>query len=74
MKKQVTKSPKVALCRECGGTGTVRETVKRPGRLFCRRTGTEERTCPQCGGSGRVTVSASIELDIRPYDPENQEE
>lgn len=52
MKKEVTKEPKVALCRVCHGMG---------------RTSTG--VCPQCGGSGRVTVSMTAEYDIRPYNP-----
>lgn len=59
MKQQVRKEPKVALCRRCHGTGRIGT-----GRLF-RRT----ESCPQCEGSGRVTVSAEMELDIRPYKP-----
>lgn len=60
MKKKVTKPAKVALCRECGGTGTV--TVGR----FMKK----HEVCPQCGGSGRVLVSCVSELDIRPYPAE----
>ena len=59
MKKEVTKSPKVALCRKCCGTGQWRP--KREDGTF-----TVEQ-CPQCEGSGRVTVSAVMEYDIRPY-------
>ena len=75
MKRNVTKSPKIALCRVCHGTGVVLKTVEHPSRFFVRkRPETTEDTCPQCGGSGRVTVSANIELDIRPYKPKEQEE
>lgn len=74
MKRNVTKSPKIALCRACHGTGIVLETVEQPYRLpVWKRPETIEATCPQCGGSGRVTVSAEIELDIRPYKPKEQE-
>lgn len=59
MKHQVTKAPKVALCRKCCGTGQWRQ--KREDGTF-----TFEQ-CPQCEGSGRVTVSAVMEYDIRPY-------
>lgn len=52
MKKEVTKAPKVALCRVCHGTGY-----------------TSTGVCHQCEGSGRVTVSAKMEYDIRPYKP-----
>lgn len=75
MKRNVTKDPKIALCRACHGTGIVQETVEYPDRLFSKKkTEMVEATCPQCGGSGRVTVSANIELDIRPYKPKTQEE
>ena len=55
MKKTVRKSPKVTLCRECGGTGRIE--------------GETSVVCPQCDGSGRVTVSGTMELDIRPFKP-----
>lgn len=75
MKRNVIKSPKIALCRACHGTGIVQETVEHPARIFGRKkTETVETTCPQCGGSGRVTVSANIELDIQPYNPNIQKE
>mgnify|MGYP004653967893 FL=1 len=53
---EVAKMPKVALCRKCYGTG----------RLHDKETG-EESTCDQCEGTGRVTVSAKMRYDIRPY-------
>lgn len=53
---EVAKMPKVALCRKCYGTG----------RLHDRETG-KESTCDQCEGTGRVTVSAKMRYDIRPY-------
>lgn len=56
MIREVTKSPKVALCRECHGTGMVRNVY-----------GTAALPCPQCEGSGRVMVSCKMTLDIRPY-------
>ena len=59
MKHQVTKAPKVALCRKCCGTGHYR-------RIATDGTFTFEQ-CPQCEGSGRVTVSAVMEYAIRPY-------
>ena len=60
MRQEVTKEPKVALCRKCCGTG---RTVS--GRIL-RKT----EICPQCEGSGRVTVSCEMTLDIRPYKPQ----
>lgn len=55
MKRQVTRPTKVALCRVCHGTGYVQGSDYEP------------TTCTQCEGSGRVTVSAKMEFDIRPY-------
>lgn len=58
MIREVSKPPKVALCRECHGTGFQKASID----------GTLTRVrCPQCEGSGRVLVSAVMELDIRPY-------
>lgn len=54
MIQQTHKTPKIALCRRCGGRG------------YLLKEGT---VCPQCGGSGRVTVSGDMALDIRPYTP-----
>lgn len=74
MIQEIEKTPKVALCRACHGTGIVRKTVEYPSRLFGRkREETTEEVCPQCGGSGRVTVSAKMTLDIRPYKPKTNE-
>lgn len=53
---EMAKMPKVALCRKCYGTG----------RLHDKETG-KESTCDQCEGTGRVTVSAKMRYDIRPY-------
>lgn len=70
MIQEVEKTPKVALCRACHGTGVVQKTVERPARIFGRKkTEITEEVCTQCGGSGRVTVSAKMTLDIRPYKP-----
>lgn len=55
MKKTVYKAPKLTLCRECGGTGRIEGEVP--------------VVCPQCEGSGRVTVSGVVELDIRAFKP-----
>lgn len=66
MKKEISRPPKVALCRVCKGTGQTMEPQpeghgpQRKPRLI---------TCPQCEGSGRVTVSCEMTLDIRPYKP-----
>lgn len=71
MIQHVEKKPKVTLCRVCNGTGTVLKTAETPARfLRKRRVEVSEETCPQCEGSGRVTVSAKMEMDIRPYKPE----
>lgn len=59
MKLHVTKPPKVALCRLCHGTGMVRQEDA---------TGYADR-CPQCEGTGRVMVSATVQYDIRAYRP-----
>lgn len=56
MIQEVEKQPKVALCRKCRGTGKFRD----PETL-------DVRVCDQCEGSGRVTVSAKMIFDIRPY-------
>ncbi len=65
MIQNVEKSPKVALCRACRGTGVVQRTTELPSRIFRKKkVNITEEACPQCGGSGRVTVSANIELDI----------
>lgn len=58
---EVDKKPKVALCRKCYGTG----------RLHDKETG-KESTCDQCEGTGRVTVSAKMSYDIRPYKPRDR--
>lgn len=54
MKKDVTKPEKVALCRECHGTGKVTKSGF-------------SKTCPNCNGSGRVLVSCQMTLNLRPY-------
>lgn len=62
MIQELEKKPKVALCRKCRGTGKFWD----PDTL-------EERVCEQCEGSGRVTVSAKMTFDIRPYKPRTQQ-
>ncbi len=59
MEKEIKRPPRVAVCKECHGTGIQQtESLQRhPAR------------CPQCEGSGRVTVSSVTTLDIRPYKP-----
>lgn len=54
--------PKIALCRKCYGTG----------KTIDKDSG-ETHTCPQCEGSGRVTVSARMTYDIRPYKPKDRQ-
>lgn len=61
MIKEVERPPKVALCRECHGTGYVLNAAYG-----------ERSRCPQCEGSGRVTVSAKMTFDIRPYKETNK--
>lgn len=56
MKKVIRKSPKLALCRECSGSGVI--------------DGDQPVTCPQCEGSGRVMVGGTLHLEIRAYKPE----
>lgn len=51
MKKRVRKGEKIALCRMCKGVGRL----------------PYGSVCPQCQGSGRVIVSAVIDVDIRPW-------
>ena len=60
MIQEVDKLPKIALCRKSRGTGKVQD----PETL-------EYEVCDQCEGSGRVTVSAKMILDIRPYHPKS---
>lgn len=59
MIQKIEKGPKVALCRTCHGTGTV--------KLKAGDGSEQTAICPVCEGSGRVTVSAKMEYDIRPY-------
>lgn len=67
MKKEVTKAPKVALCRMCHGTGRTFKALKPFDPT--KEQNCDPCVCPQCEGSGRVTVSAKMEYDIRPYKP-----
>ena len=61
MIQNVEKSPKVALCRACRGTGVVQRTTELPSRIFRKKkVNITEEACPQCGGSGRVIVSAKM--------------
>lgn len=57
MKKTVKKEPHVSLCRMCSGRGHICSSGEQP------------VVCPQCEGSGRVIVSAVMEMDIRAYKP-----
>lgn len=56
MIKEVIKPQKIALCRNCAGTGQAHQNQY----TF---------PCPQCQGSGRVLVSGKITLEIEPYNP-----
>ncbi len=62
MKKEITRGVRVAVCRECGGSGAESDGEGRRTR------------CRQCQGSGRVTVSSATVLDIRPYHPRETNE
>lgn len=53
-----SRPPKVAICKVCRGRGLV--AGDDPG---------EEVVCTQCEGSGRVTVSCRMTLDVRAYKP-----
>lgn len=53
----MSKPEKIALCRECGGTGKVKKGS------FVKK----EAPCPQCEGSGRVLVSCEMLVSVRPY-------
>lgn len=66
MKREITRLPKVALCRVCKGTGQMK---KPPQDGHGPERTVSYITCPQCEGSGRVTVSCEMTLDIRPYKP-----
>ncbi len=57
MRTEVRKGPKVALCRECGGSGEV--TI---GRLLKKK-----EVCPQCEGSGRVIVESCGWIEVKAY-------
>lgn len=62
MKHNVEKTPKVALCRACHGTGVIQRTTELPSRIFRKKkVNITEESCPQCGGSGRVIVSAKMD-------------
>ena len=65
MIKEVTKPEKVALCRECHGTGKVTKLGFIPEQSPPTRS--LSRKCPNCDGSGRVLVSCEMKLHIRPY-------
>ena len=49
----------------------IKEIEKHPKVALCRLCGgrgkSGDEICPQCEGSGRVTVSARMTLDIRPF-------
>ena len=76
MIKEVTKPEKVALCRECHGTGKVTKPgfipeQRSPTRSLIPEQSSPTRSlsmkCPNCEGSGRVLVSCEMKLHIRPY-------
>ncbi|WP_455670467.1 molecular chaperone DnaJ [Phocaeicola faecalis] len=59
------KHPKVALCRYCGGRGYLVSLDEREENEIIK-------TCPDCQGSGRVVVSAVMEVTVAPYRPEEK--
>ena len=63
MKREVRRPPRVSFCRRCVGTGVWRHLMDDGTPLT--------EPCPQCEGSGLVTVSSVTEYDIRPYKPKN---
>lgn len=63
MKREVRKPPRISFCRKCVGTGAWRH-LGHDGTLLTE-------PCPQCEGSGWVTVSSVTEYDIRPYKAKN---
>ena len=73
MIQNVEKSPKVALCRACRGTGVVQRPTALASLIFRKRNvNITEEACHQCGGSGRGIVSAKKEQDIQPYNPKKE--
>lgn len=57
MIKHLKKAPKVSLCRECGGTGSLIDSCG------------ISAVCPQCEGYGRVVISGSMTINIEAYKP-----
>ena len=57
MIKNVTKEPKVTICRQCSGNGHILSSIGQP------------VVCPQCEGSGRCVVSCQMTLNIEPFKP-----
>ncbi len=62
-------------CPQCAGTGQVQQAA---GNMrfslpcsACRGTGEVRNQCPSCGGEGRVSDNASIEVRIPPGTQEN---
>lgn len=58
MIKHIKKNPKVSLCRECSGTGSI---IDNSGIAA---------VCPQCEGHGRVVISGSMTINIEAYKPD----
>lgn len=55
---EVLKPEKICICRMCEGSGQVRSDVVYPMyQTF--------NVCPQCGGKGRVRVSARMFITIK---------
>lgn len=61
MIKSIKKSARISLCQQCHGTGLWKHADSGdPSVVIAER-------CPQCLGSGRVTVSVEARYDIRPW-------
>lgn len=59
MIQEVEKSPKVALCRACYGTGKVKKVVEYPSRIFGKkRSETVEEAC--ISGSSSISIASPL--------------
>ena len=73
MIQNVEKSPKSSLVPCLSRHGCRTENDRTSFSDFQKKkVNITEEACPQCGGSGRVIVSAKMELDIQPYNPKKE--